>query len=186
MKLIVGLGNPGTKYENTFHNLGFAVINNLIPSIQPTLTQKKFKSQFYKGSYQNSNYALLLPQTYINLSGDALISCVNFYKIQLADILVVSDSLDLPIGKLRYKLQGSAGGHNGLKDIILKLGSDKFARLNLGIGKPENKSETVSYVLKKIPPALQKELIKVIDKATEICCQFILGLTTANFSEKLI
>ena len=175
MKVIVGLGNPTKEYQNTFHNIGFAVLENLTGFLQVSKKQNKFQSIVFQGKYKNNDYILLLPQTYMNLSGTAVFACLRFYKISLDNLLVVYDNLDLDVGKIRYKEKGGGGGHNGLKDIIQKLSSKDFARLSIGIGRPESKEQVSNYVLKKIPQPLKAIFAESIEQASKVCCDFLTG-----------
>ena len=130
MKLIVGLGNPGKEYENTRHNIGFMVIDHFATGDH---WKSKWNALYMEKNMNGEKIILVKPQTYMNLSGNAIIEFVNFYKINLEDILVIQDDLDLSIGTYRLKINSSAGGHNGIKSIINLLGSNHFARLKIGI-----------------------------------------------------
>ena len=130
MKLIVGLGNPGKEYENTRHNLGFIIIGQLANKLNVELNKKKFNGLYC----QTSEYILLKPQTYMNNSGECIVAFLNFFRIPLDNLLVIYDDIAFPLGKYRYRCQGSAGGHNGVKNIIELLGSKDFKRLRVGIG----------------------------------------------------
>ena len=134
MKLIVGLGNPGQEYENTRHNLGFIVIDQLAQKLKVELSRKKFNGLYY----QTSKYILLKPQTYMNNSGQCIVGFLNYFHIPLDNLLVIYDDIALPVGKFRYRQQGSDGGHNGLKNIIEMVGSKFFKRLRVGIGYERN------------------------------------------------
>lgn len=149
MKLIVGLGNPGKEYERTRHNAGFMVMEKIEKELNVSIDQKKFKALVCKTNVGGEQVLLMKPQTYMNLSGEAVGECVRFFNIDLEDILVISDDLDLPIGKIRLRMKGSSGGQNGLKNIISHLGSQEFKRIRIGIG--NNKIiDTKDYVLGKI------------------------------------
>lgn len=130
MKLIAGLGNPGKEYENTRHNLGFWIVDKLAQKLGIELKKKKFNGLYS----QTSEYILLQPQTYMNNSGECITDFLNYFQISPDNLLVVYDDIALPLGGFRYRLQGSAGGHNGIKSIIEKLGSKNFKRLRVGIG----------------------------------------------------
>lgn len=134
MKLIVGLGNPGKEYENTRHNLGFVIIDQLANKLNVELNKKKFNGLYY----QIGEYLLLKPQTYMNNSGECIAAFINYFRIDLNDLLVIYDDIALPLGKFRYRCQGSAGGHNGMKNIIELLGNEDFKRLRVGIGRKQN------------------------------------------------
>ncbi len=150
MKLIVGLGNPGFEYENTRHNIGFMVLDNYLKE-NPAAWQKKFNGLYQTLTIQGKKVYFLKPQTYMNLSGSSIQEFVHYFKINLADILVIHDDLDLKIGRFRLKTNSSAGGHNGIKSIINSLGTENFARLKIGISKIDN-IDTKDYVLGKFKP----------------------------------
>ena len=131
MKLIIGLGNPGKEYENTRHNTGFMVLDRLSEKLNIEMTQNKFKGLYGKSKYKGEDVILLKPQTYMNLSGESVRQVMDFFKINQEDILVIYDDLDMPVGKLRLRQSGSAGGHNGIKNIILHTGSQNFNRIRV-------------------------------------------------------
>ncbi len=134
--LIVFLGNPGLKYEGTRHNAGFMAADAMAKAKGVAINRSRFKSLTAACEIGGEQVLLMKPQTYMNLSGDAVAQAVRFYKIAPEHVLVVSDEVSLPIGKLRVRTKGSAGGHNGLKDIIAKLGTSDFPRLRIGVGAP--------------------------------------------------
>lgn len=139
--LIVGLGNPGPKYLHTRHNIGFMVVDELVKRYN---AQKLSSSSFNGELFKFSNHYLLKPLTFMNLSGEAIVSVKNFYKIE--EVVVIHDDLDLPFGTLRFKRGGGHGGHNGLKSTDEKISQD-YTRVRMGIGKPQHKGEVASYVL---------------------------------------
>ncbi|GAV22794.1 aminoacyl-tRNA hydrolase [Carboxydothermus pertinax] len=136
MFIITGLGNPGREYENTRHNAGFMVVDGFAEKFGIPITKKKFKSLVGEGEIFGEKVLLLKPQTYMNLSGTAVQEAVFFYKLPLSRLIVVYDDLDLPLGKIRLRLKGSAGGHRGMGSIISCLGCDEIPRLKIGIGRP--------------------------------------------------
>ena len=148
MKLIVGLGNIGKEYINTRHNIGFIMVDSLAMKKGIEFKNRKFNGS-YAEYYQNGEKIILLkPEKYMNLSGEVVSSFVQFYKIPISDILIISDDLDMPVGKIKIKYKGSSGGHNGLKNIISHLGTDEFKRIKIGIA--NNKLvDTKDYVLGK-------------------------------------
>jgi peptidyl-tRNA hydrolase, PTH1 family len=159
-RLIVGLGNPGAKYDRTRHNIGFDLIDQLAKRWQiPVSDQKRFQGMVGEGWVnslaktlrERQKIVLLKPQTFMNLSGQAVRSVLDWYKLAPTEVLVLYDDLDLPLGKLRIRLAGSAGGHNGMKSIISHLGTPTFPRLRMGIGKSQD--ETISHVLGKFSAA---------------------------------
>ncbi len=150
MKLVVGLGNPGKSYEMTRHNMGFWFIDEYLSNKNINLNWKnKFNCLFCETIIGNDKVIFMKPQTFMNLSGTAVKSIVNFYKIDISDILVISDDMDLITGNFKLKSGGSSGGHNGLKNISECLGTNDYKRLKIGISKSEN-IDTIDYVLGKI------------------------------------
>ncbi len=145
MKLVVGLGNPGSKYAATRHNVGFRVVDELARRHGMETSQERFHGWFAKGVIGQEDTVLLKPTTFMNRSGQAVLAAGRFYKLELDDVLVITDDLALPLGKIRLRSKGGAGGHNGLKDIIARLGSDEFDRLRLGIDSPLG--DQVGFVL---------------------------------------
>ena len=149
MKLIVGLGNPGRKYEQTRHNIGFTVADKVAVLTSAGSGKVKFEGELAEASVGGEKLAILCPHTYMNASGQSVRKALDFYKLELEDILVVCDDLNLDSGRLRIRPSGSAGGQNGIKDIIRHLGSDAFARLRVGIGRPPDGWTVTDYVLGK-------------------------------------
>lgn len=147
MKLIVGLGNPGSQYTGTRHNVGYHVISELRRRFDAGPTQTKYKSELVSIQIGSENVLLIAPLTFMNRSGEAVIQFVNFYRPDLSDLVVVCDDVNLPGGRIRWRGTGSAGGQNGLKDVIVRLGSNEFPRLRIGIGRPPGRMDTTSWVL---------------------------------------
>ncbi|MCH8967529.1 MAG: aminoacyl-tRNA hydrolase [Planctomycetes bacterium] len=137
MKLIIGLGNPGSRYAKTRHNLGYMVVDELARRHNIDTTREKFSAWIGQGAVGEERILLAKPTTFMNRSGQAVQAIGRFYKLELSDLLVVTDDLALPLGKLRLRALGSAGGHNGLTDIIERLGDDGFSRLRIGIDSPQ-------------------------------------------------
>lgn len=168
--LIVGLGNPGGQYEETRHNVGFQVVDALARQWGASRFQKKFSGLLGECQAEGGAKVLLLkPQTYMNLSGDSVQPTVAFYKIDpVTSVLVVSDDLDLPTGRLRLRKSGGSGGHNGLKSIIQSLGTEGFARLRVGIGRPETTGPQVKDHVLAAPSKAERELIqRAVDRAAQ-------------------
>ena len=160
IKLIVGLGNPGPEYEDTRHNAGFWLLDQLAQQWHSHWQDdRKFFGHLIRSTRPSGEIRLLKPQTYMNLSGQSVQAVASFYKIQPQEILVIHDELDLEPGRIKFKLGGGNGGHNGLKDIQARLGSPDFYRLRLGIGHPGDRNLVTSFVLGK-PPAAERELIE--------------------------
>jgi PTH1 family peptidyl-tRNA hydrolase len=157
IQLIVGLGNPGTEYENTRHNAGAWFVASLAEDAKISLRPNaKFKGLHGSTQIHGQDCHLLIPTTYMNLSGQAVRALADFYKIPPSAILVAHDELDLPVATLRLKFDGGHGGHNGLKDIIGHLSTKQFYRLRIGVGHPKNSADMVDYVLK--PPSKSERL----------------------------
>jgi PTH1 family peptidyl-tRNA hydrolase len=147
MKLIVGLGNPGSEYRNTRHNIGFITVEYLAEKLGIEFNKNKFFASVGEGFYQGEKVMLMRPETFMNRSGQAVRAAVDFYKLDIEDILIIFDDMDLPCGELRVRAKGSAGGHNGMKDIIAQLGNNtKISRFKIGISHPVY-GDTVNYVL---------------------------------------
>jgi PTH1 family peptidyl-tRNA hydrolase len=149
MKLIVGLGNPGRKYVGTRHNVGFDVVAELSRRASAPAPRKAFDSGLAEIAVGDERVLLAAPQTFMNLSGRAVRQILDFYKLGLADLLVVCDDLNLPLGRLRLRKNGSAGGQKGLKNIIEHAGTEEFARLRIGIDRPPERMDATAYVLQK-------------------------------------
>lgn len=149
MKLIVGLGNPGKKYEGTKHNVGFEVIDKLAESYNISITKIKHKGLCGEGTICEEKVLLLKPQTFMNLSGESVKDAASFYKVSGDDIIVIYDDTSLDVGSTRIREKGSAGGHNGIKNIIAHLGTDVFLRIKVGIGAKPNGWDLADYVLSK-------------------------------------
>ncbi len=172
MKLIVGLGNPGKEYEKTRHNAGFMCIDKVATACNLCFDTKKFKAELATGFVNGEKVILMKPQTYMNLSGEAVGACVRFYNIPIEDICVLVDDLDLPIGKIRLRVKGSSGGQNGLKNIIAHLGTQEFKRIRIGIG--NNKLiDTKDYVLGKISKEDQTLFEDALQRASHAAVDFI-------------
>ncbi|MCX8086295.1 MAG: aminoacyl-tRNA hydrolase [Rhodocyclaceae bacterium] len=179
LRLIVGLGNPGPEYSETRHNAGFWFCERLARTLGLSFSREaRFHGLVAKGRLTSADLWLLMPQTYMNRSGQAVQALAHFYRIQPAEILVVHDELDLPPGLMRLKFGGGLGGHNGLKDITSHLGTQDYWRLRIGIGHPGDRNEVVNYVLK--PP--RKEEAEAIDAALERALNAWPWLARADFS----
>ena len=179
IKMIVGLGNPGDRYVDTRHNIGFMVVDSLAESLQLEVRKRKFGARFGSGEFADKKLILLKPWQFMNRSGQAVATAAGFYRLDVGDLLVVSDDLDLEPGRIRLRAKGSAGGHNGLADIAQKLGTTEFARCRIGIGRSDVQ-ESVSYVLDR-PTKDQKPLLaEAVKRATEaVFCWIENGIETA-------
>ena len=166
--LIVGLGNPGEKYARTRHNLGFLALDLLAEQQKLKINRIKYKALVAETEFGGARCLLMKPQTYMNLSGESVGAAARFYKIPADHILVVSDDIALPVGKLRLRAAGSAGGHNGLKNIIRHLGSDRFPRIKVGVGMPQNAEYDIADWVTGMPMGEeQKILLDALDRAAQ-------------------
>ena len=171
MKLIVGLGNPGKEYEKTRHNIGFMSIDKIAEYFNTSFNKTKFSGKYAEFNYKNDKVILLKPCKYMNLSGEVVRDFVNFFKIDIEDILIICDDLDTQVGTYRLRYKGSSGGHNGLKNIELHLGTKEYKRVKIGIS--NNKLiDTKDYVLGKISSDDMKLLNPILDLTPKIIEDF--------------
>jgi len=169
MKVIAGLGNPGAQYVNTPHSIGFEVVDAIAREIgaewKPSAS---FKGELAVGTFAGTRVVLLKPMTFMNLSGESVAPVVRYHNATPADLLVVSDDIDLPVGRIRIRAGGSAGGHNGLKNIIERVGTQEFTRLRIGVGRDtHDRSQVIGHVLGKFDPATRLVMDKVIPAAVK-------------------
>lgn len=168
MFLIVGLGNPGKEYEDTKHNYGFLLADQLIKNYNLTLKAKKTNFELFDGEIEGFKVLVLKPLKYMNLSGSPVLEIKNFYKIDLGNVIVLHDDLDVELGKIKVKIGGGHAGHNGLRDMDNKIGKD-YPRVRLGIGRPENPGYDVSdYVLSKFKKDEMVEVEMVNEKVSDL------------------
>jgi len=170
MKAIVGLGNPGPKYTGTRHNIGFAVIDYLAAGTGVSGFRGRFQSQVAEMKEGDEQVLLIKPETFMNLSGRAVRQAVDFYKLELRDLIVVCDDIALPVGKLRVRARGSDGGQKGLRSIMEQLGTPEYARLRVGVGSPGEHIDAADYVLSRFAPGERA----VIDDAVAATAQGLL------------
>ena len=173
MKMIVGLGNPDPAYCNNRHNVGFMMIDFLAQEMGVNTFQSKFSAQYAKVNWKKHQLILLKPMTYMNLSGQAVVACSQFFKIDPPQTVVISDDLDLAQGKIRVRQSGGHGGHNGLRSIIEKLGRNDFYRIRIGIGRPNTKQSVSDYVLSNYTTEEQTILEELKPKFCEHLYHFI-------------
>ncbi|MEC7927817.1 MAG: aminoacyl-tRNA hydrolase [Pseudomonadota bacterium] len=165
MQLIVGLGNPGEKYQYTRHNIGYMAIDNIVSAQQDYKIKKKFNSIIYETIIDKNRIILIKPETYMNNSGDAVFQIANFYKIDSKNILVLHDELDIPFGKIRIKSGGGNAGHNGLKSISNKI-DNNYTRVRLGIGHPGNKEGVNGHVMGNFTGSEKEKLNQILNYLT--------------------
>ena len=175
---LIGLGNPGKEYIKSRHNIGFLILESFSAKYHAQFTFKnKFKSMYTEFKINKSIYRLFMPNTYMNNSGDAVREIVDWYKINLSQLIIILDDIDLPLGKIRFRKKGSSGGHNGLKDIINKLHTENLTRIKIGIGSPtvnekNKKINTISHVLGNISSKEKVTLDKVYRQVIESLEEF--------------
>ncbi len=173
MKLVVGLGNPGRQYEGTRHNVGFRVAAQLAAEHGRGKPKQAFQGEVVEAEIENEKVLLLCPHTLMNLSGGSVLGARDFYKIPEADLLVVSDDLNLPLGKLRFRPSGSSGGQRGLADVIRRLGTDAVPRLRIGIGSPPESRDAADFVLGKFTKAERGLIEEAIGRATDAVVSWV-------------
>jgi len=167
MKLVVGLGNPGRRYQETRHNIGYAVVRELARQFGTTTPKSKFHGETVEAGVGGHRTLLLSPTTYMNRCSISIQAATSFYKTPLEDVLIVCDDLNLPVAKLRFRAKGSSGGQKGLEDIIRRLGSSDFPRLRIGIGSPPENWDWADYVLSKFTEEEVPEIRRAVDAAVE-------------------
>ncbi len=171
--LVVGLGNPGRRYELNRHNLGFILLNQLAARMGASFSQVQSKALVAKPSTLSERVVLIKPQTYMNNSGGSVSSLVRFYQVPLPNLLVAYDDIDLPLGTLRMRPFGGSAGHKGMQSIIDRLGTDDFPRLRLGTGRPPGQKEAADYVLRNFSATERQLLDETIDRAVEAVLTFL-------------
>ena len=174
MRIIVGLGNPGAQYANTPHSVGFEAVDAIAAEIGASWEEKRqFKCLMAKGTFAGQSVLLVKPQTFMNLSGESVAPVVKYHNATAADLLVIQDDIDLAVGRLRIRKNGSCGGHNGIRNVIERLGTPDFARLKLGVGK--DKSDVIAHVLGKFDPTTRKVMDLVVAEAVKASAAILRG-----------
>lgn len=180
MKIIVGLGNPGVRYENTRHNAGFMVLDRIADILHVSIDKEKFEGKYVKTKVDGEDVILLKPETFMNNSGFSLRACMDFFKVPASDILVIYDDMDIPVGSIRLRQKGSAGGHNGVKSVITCALTNEFDRIRVGIGR-DPQIPIVNYVLSKFRAEEQDLLREAVDEAARAAIYSI----THSFSDTM-
>lgn len=174
MKIIAGLGNPGDKYANTPHSIGFEVVDAIASAMGANWEEKRaFKSCIARGEFAGEKVLLVKPQTFMNLSGEAVAPLVRYSNATSADLLVIHDDIDLPLGRMRVRRGGSCGGHNGIRNIIDRLGTENFLRLKLGMGRASDNSNVIDFVLGKFSPEARKIADSIVADAVKAAADII-------------
>ena len=185
MTLFVGLGNPGSQYEGTRHNIGFKVIDKLVDD---SLARDISKTSFHGKLYRSANSLFLKPTTFMNLSGKSVQPVKHFFKVELEDVIIIHDDIDLPFGAVRFKRGGGHGGHNGLKSLDEHI-TKEYLRVRVGVGKPEHKSQVADYVLHDFSNDEKENIDRLISHVTEACkllAREELNVVKSNYSLKSI
>jgi len=173
MYLIVGLGNPEEEYTRTRHNMGFDTINKLSKNNNIDINKTKFNSLYGMGEINGEKVILLKPQTYMNLSGNAVRDFMNFYKIKENELIVIYDDLDIEPGIIKIRKKGGPGTHNGMKSVVHEIQTENFCRIRVGIGNPKYKNDLLNYILTRIPDEEYKILQSATENASEAVCEII-------------
>ena len=172
MYLIVGLGNPEGEYARTRHNMGFDTVNKIAERNNININKNKFNSLYGTGEIDGKKVVLLKPQTYMNLSGNAVRDFMNFYKIKEEELIVIYDDLDIEPGTIKIRKKGGPGTHNGMKSVVHEIQSENFCRIRVGIGNPKYKNDLLNYILTRIPDeeynVLQEAIINASEAVNEI------------------
>jgi peptidyl-tRNA hydrolase, PTH1 family len=171
--LIVGLGNPGREYQNNRHNVGFKQIDKLAEKLGVRFTRLESKALVTRAEYRGQRVILAKPQTYMNLSGQAVRALTRFYKLPLSNLIVAYDDVDLPFGSLRLRSKGGAGGQKGMVSIIEQLGTQEFSRLRIGIDRPPGRMDAAAYVLQNFSPSEQEILLATLERGVQALFVFM-------------
>lgn len=169
MKLIVGLGNPTREYQATRHNIGFDAITRMCDDYRIRLDSKEHKAICGKGYIGGEKVILAQPQTYMNLSGESVRELADYYKLTNEDVIVICDDINLDVGQLRVRRKGSAGGHNGIRNIIAQLGTEEFIRIRVGVGAKPEKWDLADYVLGRFPKEEEPVIREALEKVSRAC-----------------
>ncbi|AKU80314.1 aminoacyl-tRNA hydrolase [Spiroplasma turonicum] len=183
-KIIVGLGNPGTNYLRTRHNAGFIVIDYLLDKYGYEKQTNKFQSEIFISRINGKKIIFVKPQTYMNLSGEAIIRILKYFKLTYKELLIIHDDKDLNIKAFKFKQSGSSGGHNGLKNIIHHLGTEDFKRLRVGVGKPINNIKIIDWVLMKLNIDELNDIIGVLKSKDEFVIDFLNDIDFSKIMNK--
>lgn len=174
MKMIVGLGNPGKEYEKTKHNLGFLFLEYLEKKYNLKINKKAFDSLILETNFEGEKVVFVKPQTYMNLSGMAVSKIKQFYKIKSEDIIVIYDDIDIPFETIRYRTKGSAGSHNGMKDIIKAVGGEEFSRIRIGLGGLKHENQDLKdFVLQRFSKEQLEKLNNIFEDVEEKLKEFL-------------
>lgn len=181
--LLIGLGNPGREYQNNRHNFGFMLIDRLAVRLNARGMRVQSKAIVTSALYEDRKIILAKPQTYMNLSGQSVQGLVNFYKIPLTDVMILSDDLDLPFGTIRIRASGGPGGQRGLSSILDRLGTKDVPRLRLGIGRPPGRMDAANYVLQNFSRNDMQNISEILDRAADAVLEFVMNGLNATMNK---
>lgn len=180
MKLVVGLGNPGRQYEGTRHNAGFITLDEWAYQHQLQFNQSEFNAYYLEYRANNEKVFVVKPQTYMNNSGQAVVSFMHYFQIDVSELVVIYDDMDLSVGQVRLRQKGSAGGHNGMKSIIQYVGSDQFKRIRIGVGRPDVNTSVPSHVLSRFHKEEHTPMLEAVRTASLALDYWLGGETFEN------
>lgn len=175
MKLIVGLGNPGVKYRATRHNIGFIALDEMAYQENATFNKSQFEADIAEFFVNGEKVLLVKPQTFMNESGRSVGPLMTYYNVSPEDVLVIYDDLDLPVGKIRLRQKGSAGGHNGIKSLISHIGTQEFNRVRIGIDRPKRGEEVIAHVLGNFPKDTHEDMLSAVKLAVDASLYWVNG-----------
>lgn len=175
MKMVVGLGNPGKKYQATKHNIGFITLDELAYQHKFSFNKSKFEADVAEARFNSEKVLFVKPQTFMNDSGRAVRPLMDYYTVDLDDLLVIYDDLDLPVGKVRLRQKGSAGGHNGIKSIIQHIGTQDFNRIRIGIDRPMPKQTVIQHVLSPFAKEAHEDILDAVKKSAAATTDWLEG-----------
>lgn len=173
MKLIVGLGNPGEKYMATKHNIGFITLDEIAYREKIKWNNYQFEAEIAEFFFNGEKIMLVKPQTFMNESGRAVRPLMDYYQVDISDVVIIYDDMDLPVGKIRLRQKGSAGGHNGIKSLIQHLGTQNFNRIRIGVGRPYPNQDVVSHVLSPFSKDVHEEMLVAVKTAADACQEWL-------------
>lgn len=181
MYIIVGLGNPEPEYSNTRHNMGFDTINKIAKKYNIEFSKTNFKGIYGTGIIEGEKVILLKPQTFMNLSGESIKEIIDFYKLNTDNLIIIYDDIDIEPGIIKLRKIGGPGTHNGMKSVIKEIGTEKFPRVRIGIGKPEHKGDLINYVIGKIP----EENKKILEKSTDLARDAVIEIIKSGIDKAM-
>ncbi|WP_208560557.1 aminoacyl-tRNA hydrolase [Marinilactibacillus kalidii] len=177
MKLVIGLGNPGAKYRDTKHNIGFIALDELAYQLGLAFNKSKFESVYAEGRVGSEKILLIKPQTFMNDSGRSVRPWMDYYDLTEEDIVVIYDDMDLPAGKIRLRTKGSAGGHNGIKSLIQHVGTKEFNRIRIGVGRPYPSQSVISHVLSGFEKEVHQDMLEAVKTTSDAVKYWVEGKT---------